>query len=117
MSLDVENQNTGYRLGRLFAVLEEIQQKANPGINTTVRERFYASASAAPVTVFPNLLRLKQHHLGKLKAPHYFENIIENIMSGISSFPAHLSLNDQGMFAIGYYHQKNAMYVFKETDN
>lgn len=62
MSLDTNNTNAGYRLGRLFAVLEKIQEEANPGINATIRDRFYGSASSAPVTVFPHLMKLKNHH-------------------------------------------------------
>ena len=66
MSLDEANGNVGYRLGRLFAVLEKIQEEANPGINATIRDRFYGAASSTPVTVFSNLLRLKNHHLSRL---------------------------------------------------
>ena len=67
MSLDEANTNVGYRLGRLFAVLEKIQEEANPGINATIRDRFYGAASSTPVTVFSTLLKLKNHHLSKLE--------------------------------------------------
>ena len=111
MSLDKDNTNIGYRLGRLFATLEKLQMLANPGINATIRDKFYASASATPSAVFGNLMRLSGHHLSKLDADKkglriWLEKQIEEIMSGISSFPMHLSLEDQGMFAIGYYHQR-----------
>ena len=110
MSLDKSNTNVGYRLGRLFAVLEKIQQAAiNP--TATIRDRFYPSASATPAAVFGNLMRLAGHHLSKLDSDKkglriWFEKQLEEIMSGISNFPAHLPLEDQGMFAIGYYHQR-----------
>lgn len=116
MSLDNQNTNPGYRLGRLFATLEKIQEEANPKINTTIRDKFYASASSSPNTVFGNLMRLKNHHLGKLKQGRsvYFEKIFGEIFKEVSSFPAHLSLDDQGQFAIGYYHQRQDFFTKKE---
>lgn len=112
VSLDKENTNVGYRLGRLFAVLEKTQIAAiNP--EKTIREKFYASASTNPVTVFGNLMRLSGYHLSKLDSDKkglriWLEKQIEEIMSGIGVFPSHLSLEEQGMFAIGYYHQRIA---------
>ena len=111
MGLDESNINIGYRLGRLFAVLEKIQKEANPGINATIRDKFYGAASGTPAAVFGNLMRLKNHHLSKLVSTGrriYFEKLLGTILDGVearSSFPAHLSLEDQGRFAIGYYHQ------------
>ena len=116
MSLDPTNTNPGYRLGRLFAVLERIQERANPGINATIRDRFYGAASGTPVTVFGNLMRLKNHHLSKLENVGErvnYEKLIGEIMSGIGDFPAHLPLADQGRFAIGYYHQKQDFFTKK----
>ncbi|HQL86822.1 MAG: type I-C CRISPR-associated protein Cas8c/Csd1 [Lentisphaerae bacterium] len=116
VSLDKQNPNVGYRLGRLFAVLEKIQQEANPGINATIRDRFYASASSAPLTVFGNLMRLKNHHLSKLENTGrriWFERLLGEIVSDIPDFPAHLTLDDQGRFAIGYYHQAQALWTKK----
>ncbi len=113
VSLDSTNCNSGYRLGRLFAVLEKAQEEANPGINSTIRERFYGSASATPVTVFPTLMKLKNHHLAKLENPGRkvnLERLVGEIMEGVNAFPAHLSLADQGRFAIGYYHQRQAFF-------
>lgn len=118
MSLDETNTNIGYRLGRLFAALEKIQQEANPGINATIRDRFYGAASSTPVTVFGNLMRLKNHHLSKLENTGRrvnFERLIGKIMDGITDFPAHLALEDQGRFAIGYYHQMQDFFT-KKTD-
>jgi len=117
MSLDLENSNPGYRLGRLFATLEKIQSEANPGINATIRDRFYGAASSTPVTVFGNLMRLKNHHLAKLPSTGrriYFERVIGEIMGGVSDFPANLNLADQGRFAIGYYHQTQDFFTKKE---
>ena len=114
--LDPDNQNIAYRLGRLFAVLEKIQEEANPGINATIRDRFYAAASSSPQTVFGNLRRLKNHHLAKLENAGRrvnFERLIGEIVSGFQEFPAHLSLDDQGRFAIGYYHQRQEFFTKK----
>ena len=116
MSLDTKNANAGYRLGRLFATLEKIQAEASPGINATIRDKFYGAASSTPVTVFGNLMRLKNHHLAKLENQGRrvnFERLIAEIMSGIADFPAHLRLEDQGRFAIGYYHQMQDFYTKK----
>ncbi len=119
MALDESNNNIGYRLGRLFAVLEKIQERANPGINATIRDRFYGSASSTPVTVFGNLIRLKNHHLAKIDNPGlriYYEKLITSIIEALpagTAFPAHLSLADQGRFAVGYYHQVQDFYVKK----
>ena len=116
MTLNRESNNIAYRLGRLFAVLEKTQRDAIPGANTTIKERFYGSASATPGIVFPQLLRLSQHHIQKVKSgenPQYgrvTDKWIEEIMQGIDKFPTHLKLDDQGMFAIGYYHQKQAFF-------
>ncbi|MBD3328366.1 type I-C CRISPR-associated protein Cas8c/Csd1 [Candidatus Peregrinibacteria bacterium] len=114
VSLDIENANIGYRLGRLFAVLEKIQEEANPGpINATIRDRYFGAASSSPVAVFSQLLKLKNHHLGKLDNKGRkvnFEKMISEIFEGISNLPANLPLNDQAYFSIGYYHQRNNFY-------
>lgn len=113
--LDLDNQNIGYRLGRLFATLEKIQAEAQGSLNATIRDRFYGAASGTPATVFGTLLRLKNHHLAKLETGRRvnMERLLCEIMTGISDFPAHLSLADQGRFAIGYYHQTQAFYTKK----
>jgi len=118
MSLDEANANVGYRLGRLFAVLEKIQEEANPGINATIRDRYYGAASSTPVTVFSTLLKLKNHHLAKLENRGRAVNLekrLGEIMDGIGDFPAQLPLADQGRFAIGYYHQRQAFSKKPET--
>jgi CRISPR-associated protein Csd1 len=102
----------------LFAILEKIQEEANPGINATIRERFYGAACATPVTVFTNLLRLKNHHLAKLESKGRvinFERLLGEIMGTLQDFPAHLDLHEQGRFAIGYYHQRQAFFTAKDN--
>ena len=115
--LDTANPNPAYRLGRLFAVLEKIQEEASPGINATIRDRYYGAASSTPVAVFTTLLRLKNHHLAKLPKGRavQMEKLIGEIMEGLSDFPRHLALPDQGRFALGYYHQRQALYTKTET--
>jgi len=110
MALDAQSTNIAYRLGRLFAVLEKAQRDAVPGANATIRDRFYGAASATPRVVFPQLLRLAQHHIQKADYGTRNDKLIEEIVSGIGEFPAHLSLDNQGFFALGYYHQRQSFY-------
>lgn len=121
MSLDSENKNQGYLCGRLFAVLEKIQEDAQPGINATIKDRYYGAASSTPITVFGRLLNLSNHHLAKLGggSKTYFEKMIQEIMTGVSSngLPAHLSLDDQSRFAIGYYHQRQDLFTKRNKNN
>ena len=111
--LDPENLSPGYRLGRLFAALEKIQEEASPGLNATIRDRYYGSASGTPISVFPTLLRLKNHHIGKLNPGRAvkLERLIGEIASGLDDFPGNLSLPEQGRFALGYYHQRQAFFT------
>jgi CRISPR-associated protein Csd1 len=111
MALNTENKSVAYRLGRLFAVLEKAQKDAVPGAGATIKDRFYGSASATPRKVFPQLLRLAQHHIQKSKFGHLVDKKIEEIVQEIQDFPAHLNLDDQGLFALGYYHQRQALFV------
>jgi CRISPR-associated protein Csd1 len=119
VSLDLANTNIGYRLGRLFAALEKVQEEASPGLNATIRDRFYGAASSTPVTVFSNLLKLNKHHLAKIENRGRAVNMekligeIVDALKGDPGFVAHLSISDQGRFAIGYYHQKQAFYARK----
>lgn len=120
VSLDPQNPNIGYRLGRLFAVMERAQEWASPGLNATIRDRFYGAASATPVTAFPYLLnKLTPHHLNKLAVGQkiWLENLIGQILEAVTQFPAHLSLDDQGRFAIGYYHQRHDFFTKKTSDH
>ena len=117
--LNTDNPNVAYRLGRLFAALERIQEEASPGLKVTIRERYYGAASSTPVSVFTALLRLKNHHLAKLtnrgRATN-FEKLLGEILGALSDFPVHLTLPDQGRFALGYYHQRQAFFTKSETE-
>lgn len=119
MTLDFQNTNSGYRLGRLFAVLEKIQEEAHPNIKATIRDRYYGAASSNPVSVFSTLLKLKNHHLSKLTSVGRkvnLEKLIGEIMRDIPpDFPTSLSLQDQGRFAVGYYHQRHDFFTSKPT--
>lgn len=116
-ALDMEHTDVPYRLGRLFAVLERIQQQAMPGINATIRDRYYGAASTTPVAVFTTLLRLKNAHLKKLADGPcvYFERLIGEVVEPMSDFPLHLTLAEQGRFALGYYHQRQAFFTRKDA--
>ena len=115
MSLDTERTDVAYLLGRLFAVLEKAQLDALGKINSTIKDRFFSAASATPASVFPRLLRLSQHHIAKAKNGHISDRRISEIMENVNTFPAHINLQDQGLFAIAYYQQKNALYRKNET--
>ena len=110
MTLNEQSTHPGYRLGRLFAVLEKVQQAASPGIQATIRDRYFSSASATPAIVFPVLLRLAQHHVAKAEYGRFSDQTIEQILAGMDRFPQRLSLEDQGLFMLGYYHQRNAFF-------
>lgn len=119
-SLDMQQDDVPYRLGRLFAVLERIQQQAQPGINATIRDRYYGAASTTPVAVFTTLLRLKNAHLKKLAENQstHFERAIGEIFGTVveprvSDFPRQLTLPQQGRFALGYYHQRQSFFTKK----
>lgn len=114
--LDMQQTDAAYLLGRLFAVLERIQQQAQPGINATIRDRYYGAASTTPVSVFTTLLRLKNAHLKKLGDGQtaYFERLIGEVMHPLADFPRQLTLPQQARFALGYYHQRQAFYARKE---
>ncbi len=117
--LDPTNNNPGYRMGRLFAVLEKIQEEASPGLNATIRDRYYGAASSTPVAVFTTLLRLKNAHLKKLSASRntYFEKLLGEVVASVTDFPKHLPLPDQGRFALGYYHQRQDFFAKKTDDS
>lgn len=123
MALDKENGEIGYRLGRLFAIVERIQEEAVPGSNATVRDRFFSSASATPARTFPVILRNAQNGLAKIRKekPGYAVNLdklIQEILGEVdpqNGFPAALNLEKQGLFIIGYYQQRQDFFTPKQT--
>lgn len=123
MSLNTENKSPAYLLGRLFAVLEKTQEESSGGVNAGVGDKFYSSASATPKIVFPTLLDLFRKHLKKLEGDNkgravYFEKLVTDILDSIDSvqgFPANLSLEDRGVFALGYYQQFRVFYTPKDS--
>src|SRR5690625_2009901 len=124
VSLNKESTHPGYRLGRLFAVLEDVQRGALGGrVNATIRDRYYGAASATPASVFPILLRNAQNHLAKLRkekpgfAVNLEKEIIEIIGGLPEAFPRSLPIEAQGQFAIGYYHQSQARFKKSDKDN
>lgn len=122
VSLDKQSTQPGYLLGRLFAVLENVQRAALGGqVNATIRDRFYGAASATPASIFPVLLRNTQNHLGKLRKERIgqavnLEKDIREIVGGLpEQFPRSLKIEDQGRFAIGYYHQSQSYFTRRDT--
>lgn len=107
-----------YQLGRLFATLEKTQSDAIEGVGAGIRDRYFGSASATPASVFPRLIRLTQHHMGKLECGRRVnrEKLIQEICMHIDAFPRHLSLEGQGLFQIGYYHQREALFAKKNEE-
>lgn len=111
--LDASNKNPAYLCGRLLAVLEGVQRAAVPGLNATITDRFFGTASSAPASVFARLLRGAQPHLGKLRKTRRgtyeaLQRRLEAILADLPSFPRTLSMEDQGIFSLGYYHQRAA---------
>ncbi|OSI06716.1 phage associated protein [Neisseria animaloris] len=121
MSLETENRNTAYLLGRLFAVLERIQNQALGDLNAGIADRYYGSASAVPFSVFPRLLSGAKHHLSRLRKDKAgmavnLDKDLGGIIAGLpETFPRHLSIEEQGRFAIGYYHQKQSYFAKKDS--
>jgi CRISPR-associated protein Csd1 len=115
MSLNEESPNVPYRLGRLFAVLEKAQNDTNKEMKSTINSKYFSSASSNPAVVFPVLLKLAQHHIAKSDWGFRSNQLIEQILAGVDDFPAYLNLEDQGMFMLGYYHQRKAFFTKKEV--
>ncbi|MBX2980048.1 MAG: type I-C CRISPR-associated protein Cas8c/Csd1 [Flavobacteriales bacterium] len=117
--LDPTNPSHAYRLGRLFATFEKVQEEANRldgRLNATIRDKYYGAASSTPGAVFSTLIRLNKHHLSKLGKESrglsvVREKLIQEIANGLNDFPTHLTLPDQGRFALGYYHQRQALFT------
>jgi len=124
VALNRDEPNPAYRLGRLFAVLEDTQRAGLGKVNTTIRDRYFGAASAAPGTAFPMLIRNAKNHLKAIRgvrgqgSANWFEKEIGSILDGLAdtAFPRSLSLNDQGRFAIGYYQQRESLYRGRRDD-
>jgi CRISPR-associated protein Csd1 len=117
VALDTNELSSSYHFGRLFAVLEKIQEEAYPELKVTIRERYYGSACGSPVTVFPTLLRLKNHHIALLKNKGRvvnLERLLDEIMGHFNDFSSHLDLHEQGKFAIGYYDHRQDLFTSKK---
>lgn len=116
VELNEQTNYLPYLLGRLFAVLEGLQQRANPGINTTIKDRYFNSASATPAIVFPQLINLAQKHLNKLDGglAVYYDKQITELSSRITqTLPTRMSLAEQSSFQLGYYHETQRRYTAK----
>jgi CRISPR-associated protein Csd1 len=121
LALNTETDNKAYVLGRLFSVLERLQQQASGGnLNATIRDKYFTSACANPRSVFPTLLKLSMHHSAKLDTA-YYEILKTELLGKLDveqPFPSSLSLDDQGRFILGYYHQTQDFFTpRKEKEN
>lgn len=127
VALNENSTNIAYTLGRIFAVLEKIQKDANPEINATIKDRYFNSASATPATIFPILFKLKNSHIKKISSKGkeiYYETMLGELQdkivvedgSVINAYPRRLSLEEQGLFVLGYYHQTQKLYEKKEKE-
>lgn len=117
VSLNSDSTNVPYNLGRLFSLLEAVQSAANPGINATIKDKYFNSASATPAIVFPVLVNLAQKHLKKLDGglrTHYDKQITALISKLGESYPPRMNLPQQGCFQLGYYHQTQSRFEKKE---
>lgn len=116
VSLNENNPSGAYQLGRLFSLLEKAQKDALGGqINATIRDRYFGAASATPGAVFPLLMRLSRHHVSKSDYGANLDRKIQDVVNRLDAFPAHLNLEEQGQFILGYYHQNQANY--QKSDN
>ncbi len=124
MSLDLTNDLPAYRLGRLFAVYERMQEAASEReLNKTIRDAYFGAAMSSPRSVFPRLVKLNQHHLRDIKRSRpksagYFDGLLREINWSIdpnTAYPAIFRLEDQGRFALGYYHQRQAFFTKSDT--
>ena len=116
MGLNEGSTSPAYLLGRLFSLLEKVQKDAlGNNINATIRDRYFGAASATPGAVFPLLLRLSRHHISKSEYGNLSDRKIQDVMNGLDAFPAHLNMEEQGLFILGYYHQNQANYKKSES--
>lgn len=119
VSLNEASTDTAYTLGRLFSVYEAVQQAANPGINATIKDKYFNSAAAMPASIFPILNNLCQKHLRKLdgRLRVYYDKQIMELKGRLGeSYPPRMTLAQQGSFDLGYYHQTQKRYTKKEEE-
>lgn len=120
VSINNDTNNQAYNLGRLFSILEEIQSVANPNINSTIKDRYFTSASSTPAAIFPFLLDLAQKHIKKIRTENQGfciakqKEITDILLKFEESFPARMTMQEKGAFQIGYYHQVQKRYTKKE---
>ena len=127
MGLNAACDNVAYVLGRTFSVLEAIQEDANNGINATIKDKYFNAACATPASIFPVLFKLKNSHIRKIKKPNmviHYEKLLTELQSKVpaaehqsAAYPKRLSLEEQGMFVLGYYHQNEKRYEKKPKDS
>jgi CRISPR-associated protein Csd1 len=119
VSLNPNSTNRSYVLGRLFSTLERLQQQASGGsLNSTIKDRYFSSSCSNPGSVFPTILKLSAHHLAKLDNSVYFDKLITNLLGRLDEdmpFPTAMSLDDQGRFILGYYHQTQDFFTPKKN--
>ncbi len=122
MALDKTIENPGYVLGRLFAVLERIQEQAHGGLNKTIRDTYFSAATSNPLVIFKRLQDLAIHHLAKIrnsgKSTVWLDKLMQEVMGKVpaNGVPVTLTLEDQGRFAVGYYHQRQDFFNKKENE-
>ena len=118
VALDTSRTDTAYVTGRLFALLEKIQTDSLGGdLNATIKDRYFSAASATPAFVFPRLIRLSQYHLAKMETGQkvYYDRLVGEVVSKLNGFANHMGMEDQGLFAIGYFHQRQDLFTSKKT--
>jgi CRISPR-associated protein Csd1 len=119
VSLDKIKTDVPYLLGRLFAIFEKAQEDAAGGkLNSTIKDRYFGSAMATPRSIFPILFRLNNHHTSKGEHGGYYAKLIAEVVDMLKAdnTPAHLPLEEQGLFAVGYYHQRNDLFRKHEKE-
>ncbi len=119
MALNEQNTNPAYLCGRLFAVLEKVQQDASGGnLNRTIKDTYFSSASSRPQMVFPKLMRLSEFHLSKIEYKTYYIKLMGEIIDKLEeNFPDSLAIQDQGKFIVGYYQQNKQLYTKTKEEN
>lgn len=123
VALDTARPDPPYRLGRLLAVIDRLQHHALGGVNATLVDRYYGSASSTPEAVFPTLVRRSQHHMGKLRREkpdlaRAMDRLLQDVMTTLSTFPKTLNMEQQALFALGFYHQRQSFFTKKvEADH